>query len=252
MLPDINGYEILKIVRSNNQTATLPFVFMTGRNSHADMRTGMELGANDYLTKPFTPQELISAVQARLKIQDAHETHLDTTPNGLRKKISYSIPHELRTPLMIIEGYADLLTTDSFAADRADIQRLNRLVENYIIYTQIQTAFQIPQELDALRNFIEPNAAEIISKQAQKIAQVYNRADDLPLEIDEIALAISPDNLEKIVMELTDNAFKFSRPGCPITVRSVREDRAYTLLCTRPGVRHDCSANSEYGRVHAV
>ena len=141
---------------------------------------------------------------------------------------------------MLIEGYADLLTADAHTADRAEIQewsqtlqqaskRLHRLIENYIIYTQIQTAFQVPQELDALRNFIVPNTADIIRKQANKVAEAHDRVDDLQFEIGEVALAISPDNLKKIVMELTDNAFKFSEPGRPVIVGSVREDRTYTL-----------------------
>ena len=71
MMPELDGYGVLRALRSNPVTATLPFVFLTGKAERSEMRQGMELGADDYLTKPFTKAELVGAISSRLKKQEA-------------------------------------------------------------------------------------------------------------------------------------------------------------------------------------
>lgn len=63
----VTGHNVLIALRSNPTTANIPFIFLTAKVSKDDIRLGMELGADDYLTKPFTRKELISAITARLK-----------------------------------------------------------------------------------------------------------------------------------------------------------------------------------------
>lgn len=66
-MPKLDGYEVLKTLSQNLNTAIIPLIFLTGRSSKEEMRKGMELGANDYLVKPFTPEELLKAIAAQLK-----------------------------------------------------------------------------------------------------------------------------------------------------------------------------------------
>lgn len=76
MMPKLNGYEVLQELRSDSTTASIPFIFMTSLDSNSDIRMGMELGADDYLPKPFMGQQLLAAVNARLRKQDIVEKHL--------------------------------------------------------------------------------------------------------------------------------------------------------------------------------
>jgi len=71
MMPELDGYEVLVALRSHPVTATVPFVFLTGKADRSEVRQGMELGADDYLTKPFTKAELVGAISSRLKKQAA-------------------------------------------------------------------------------------------------------------------------------------------------------------------------------------
>jgi EAL domain-containing protein (putative c-di-GMP-specific phosphodiesterase class I)/FixJ family two-component response regulator len=71
LMPELNGYGVLMALRANPATATVPFVFLTGKTDRAEIRQGMELGADDYLTKPFTKAELVGAIAIRLKKQEA-------------------------------------------------------------------------------------------------------------------------------------------------------------------------------------
>ncbi|MBV6621763.1 MAG: EAL domain-containing response regulator [Rivularia sp. (in: Bacteria)] len=69
MMPNIDGYEVLKKLNLQASTAAIPFIFLTARNAKADVRQGMDLGADDYLTKPFTRSELLNAIMSRLEKQ---------------------------------------------------------------------------------------------------------------------------------------------------------------------------------------
>lgn len=67
IMPELNGYDVLRQLNQQRQTQGIPFIFLTAKNSLKDFRYGMNLGANDYLMKPFTAQELVMAVKSRLE-----------------------------------------------------------------------------------------------------------------------------------------------------------------------------------------
>ena len=66
MMPELDGYGVLYLLNKNPQTATIPFIFLTAKTERVDMRKGMEMGADDYLTKPFDEIELMNAIESRL------------------------------------------------------------------------------------------------------------------------------------------------------------------------------------------
>ncbi len=70
-MPDLDGYSVLTHLRQSTHTADIPFIFLTARGTKADIRYGMELGADDYLTKPCTATELLGAISGRLAKQAA-------------------------------------------------------------------------------------------------------------------------------------------------------------------------------------
>jgi DNA-binding response OmpR family regulator len=70
-MPDLDGYSVLTHLRKSPETAGIPFIFLTARSTKSDIRYGMELGADDYLTKPCTATELLGAISGRLAKQSA-------------------------------------------------------------------------------------------------------------------------------------------------------------------------------------
>lgn len=74
MMPELDGYGVLYLLHKNPKTASIPFIFITAKTERADMRKGMEMGADDYLTKPFDDLELFKAIESRFKKrqQSAH------------------------------------------------------------------------------------------------------------------------------------------------------------------------------------
>jgi len=74
MMPELDGYGVLEALRANPSTITTPFIFLTAKGEKPDIRTGMNLGADDYLTKPVAKADLLTAIRARLKRQAEQAT----------------------------------------------------------------------------------------------------------------------------------------------------------------------------------
>src|ERR1041384_7766806 len=67
MMPELDGYGVLHLLRKNDATRNIPFIFLTAQTERSDFRKVMEMGADDYITKPFDDIELLNAVEVRLK-----------------------------------------------------------------------------------------------------------------------------------------------------------------------------------------
>src|SRR5215212_1647528 len=70
MMPELDGYGVLHLVKKNSVTEHIPFIFLTAKTERTDFRKGMEMGADDYITKPFDDLELLRAIEMRLKKMD--------------------------------------------------------------------------------------------------------------------------------------------------------------------------------------
>src|SRR5712671_3318642 len=157
----MDGYETLSSLRNEPATLSIPFILMTGLADNAGMRHGMELGADDYLPKPFSIDALYAAVEARLKKAQTVRQEAEKRLADLRDAISMALPHELRTPLNGVMAYGEIFKTDAATLTPAEIaemgqvvcdsgRRLERLVENFPIYAQLELFSSDPTKVHSL------------------------------------------------------------------------------------------------------
>ncbi len=83
MMPELDGYGVLHMLSRNPQTARIPFIFLTAKAEKGDFRKGMNLGADDYITKPFEDIELLDAVEVRLRKSDVLQKEIPRNAEGL-------------------------------------------------------------------------------------------------------------------------------------------------------------------------
>ena len=248
MMPGLDGFGILKNVRENPATAMIPFIFLTGRAEKLNMRKGMEGGADDYLTKPFSAPEIIAAINTRLKKKANLDQHSEKKLDELRQNIIYTMPHELRTPLTSIQGCSELimdcgaeLEPDKIIEMAKNIHdssiRLDRLIDNYLKFAQIKIIATDSEKVKALQTIHIAGPGRIIREVSTHKAEAAEREQDLLLEIDDqdITVNITEEDLRTIVVELTDNAFKFSRAGTPVRVKTIASEDAFRLNITDHG-----------------
>lgn len=88
MMPDLDGYGVLHILSKDPVTSSIPFIFLTAKAEKSDFRKGMNLGADDYLTKPFDETELLDAIESRLKRNSQMKTTFDKTEQGVNQFIN--------------------------------------------------------------------------------------------------------------------------------------------------------------------
>ena len=240
MMPEVDGHGVIKALRSEPLTATIPFIFLTAKADKVDIRTGMELGADDYITKPCTPQELLKAISIRLEKQKTISRQSQKTLDELRTNISMSLPHELRTPLNAILGFSELILSEYQVLEESDIlemigqiqtsgHRLYRLIQNFLLYAELEIAATNPELLKEMRNSEFSCVKSLLSQKARQQAKHANRTDDLQLNLQDSSVAIDSVRLAKIVEELLDNAFKFSLEGTPVLLSTFVENQTFIL-----------------------
>jgi CheY-like chemotaxis protein len=88
MMPVLDGYGVLHLLNKNPETASIPFIFLTAKAERSDLRKGMEMGADDYITKPFDDMELLNAVESRLKKNSLLKTEFSKNIDGFNDFIS--------------------------------------------------------------------------------------------------------------------------------------------------------------------
>ena len=241
-MPETNGHQVLVALKEDPTTSTIPFVFISALVDKKDFRTGMELGADDYITKPFTNEELLNSVRLRLSKNEEVQIKL----NELKKNIAQSLPHELRTPLISILGYAQLLMDrhreiyDDQVYEYAQTihesgLRLHRLIQNFIIFTRLELV-GAPTKGKAT---IETRASDVtkpfVESIITKIAKRYKRLDDLEFEIAETSIKMSIDDVAVIIEEITDNAFKFSNSNSKVSVKVYPEGNNFVMTISDLG-----------------
>lgn len=246
MMPELDGYGVVQALRQNPLTATIPFIFLTAKVDRTDLREGMSLGADDYLTKPFRPKELLKAIATRLEKQAAIESQQAQKLNELRNNITHSLPHELRTPLngiiacadFLLEEYEDLEPSEVHQM-LSDIQtsgkRLHRLIQNFLLYAELELVATDSDRIKSLRSKQTDSVKELIAQRAILQAKHHNREKDLHLELQDGNVQIATNRLDKLVEELVDNAFKFSSAGTPVTVTNVVSNHNFTLTVRDKG-----------------
>ena len=260
----VDGYLTLSSLRSEPVTASIPFILMTGLADNAGMRHGMELGADDYLPKPFTIEALYAAVEARFKKATAIRQEAEKKLADLRDNISMMLPHEMRTPLNGILAYGEILATEAATLPPEEVaemgqiihdsgKRLERSIENFLIYSQIELLGADPAKGQRLAPQTDGvSRCGDRAARASPGAGLAHRPADLKLDLADKAAPISEEYLGKIVDELVQNAFKFSSAGTRVGVTLAESPARPRPDRLRSGPRLLDRANPKGRRLHAI
>jgi len=234
-MPTMDGYAFYEAVRRNPRWALVPFIFLTARGERADIRQGKRLGVDDYLTKPFDTEDLLAAVEARLKRMAEVRAATETEKEALRKAILDALPHELRTPLTYIKGYTSLLLQDTalmtpeilheaLEAIRSGSDRIGSLVEDFVFLVTLD-AGEVAATVKAAHETVDlrPILRTLVTDYQQRAA-----ARQVTIELDLSSplpfVEAYPPYIANALGRLLDNAIKFSkRDGGRVTIRAWAE-----------------------------
>ncbi len=231
MMPDISGFDTAVILKKDPQTADIPIIFLTALNNPSDLVHGFQVGANDFLTKPFNKEELvvrvmhqITLVAAKRLIQRQNEELLATINN--RDKMYSVIAHDLRSPMasirMVLNLVVSAITPEAIGKELFDLlDKANReseechdLLDNLLKWTKSQTGrlSVVLQDLDL--NDIIPGVVDIFEMIAatKKITLNY-QGTPTPLMV-----RADNDMMKTVIRNFMSNAVKFSPEGSSIEI----------------------------------
>lgn len=240
MMPEMDGYQVMDALRTAPSTQNTPFIFLSAMADKTQVRQGMDMGADDYLTKPFKRQELLSAIVARLDRKARMDEEARRKLDSLRSNISLSLPQELHAPLASILGTQQLLLElyDSYNKSHVlsmiekmhkDTRRLQRLVQNFLLYARLELLASDEAQIRALRSEALDQPGTVIGNVATNKAKEADRDKDLKLELADVPICVSDTAMAMIISELVDNALKFSLPGTPVQVKGEADDTHYLI-----------------------
>ena len=157
MLPEVDGLEVCKILRRDAATSAIPIIMVTAKAAEMDRVLGLELGADDYVTKPFSPRELVLRVKNLLRRRQAAETPTDRISVG---DLSIDIPRHLVT----VQGRAVELTATEFrllsvlAQRRGRVQSREQLLRDVWNYETVIDTRTVDTHMRRLREKLGPAA----------------------------------------------------------------------------------------------
>jgi signal transduction histidine kinase len=225
MMPHIDGYQLFSAVRANPKWLSVPFIFLTAKDQRTDVRLGKQLGADDYLTKPFDPEDLLVAVEAKLERAAALQAATEAEMGKLKQNILNTLSHEFRTPLTYIHGYLDLVLeegSDQLSMEelhdvlqrvRRGSDRLKSLVDDFIFLVMLETGEAMTtfrwerMHFKGLRSLLE-----IIIQQKLSLARRRNVLLDLDAPPSLPGVVLHVDYVRDVLERLVDNGIKFSDP----------------------------------------
>lgn len=236
MMPDMSGFEVAQHLKSNPQTAEIPIIFLTALNSTADIVKGFQVGANDFISKPFNKEELIIRVTHQISLVAAKRLILSKTEElqrtiAGRDKLYSVIAHDLRSPMGSIKMVLNMLILnlpfEKIGAEMYELLAMANqttedvfsLLDNLLKWTksQIGKLNVVYQDVDLVE--VTDGVIEIFSMVAS-LKKIRIRE----MKPERMMVNADIDMLKTVVRNLLSNAIKFSKENSEILVKMEEVD----------------------------
>jgi len=229
MMPGIDGFETCRRLKSNDKTSDIPIIFITARNESADIIKGFSMGGVDYITKPFSQEEVCARVHLHLKLKTlmaALETKNQKLAdlNDLKNKFLGMASHDLRNPISTIQGFSKILLDhgETLAEDakKEFLQSIHKVSNDML--TLLDDLLNISTiESGKLELQVKRGSFGQLVKERVRMYQVMAERKNLAthLDIEEMAeFSFDPNRISQVIDNLLSNAIKFSPPGKEIYI----------------------------------
>lgn len=266
-MPEMDGFTVCNIMKNSEVTKDIPVIFLTARSEITDITRGFEVGAVDYITKPFNQAELLARVKTHLDLKTARETirskneeldhknHELIQLNKSKDKFFSIIAHDLKNPFSTLIGFTEFLTEDIHKLSKEDLteiasglnysaNKLFELLNNLLEWSRIQTG-------NLSVNISDYHPAKMIQEDVSLLLQpAKNKGLEINVSTDDEVLIRADRNMfRSVIQNLVFNAIKFSYPGNEIVIKGRALGDSYEISVTDTGVGIEESVLGELFRI---
>lgn len=218
MMPRIDGYEVCRRLKASDRTRVIPVLMLTAKREVPDKIRGLDIGADDYITKPFNPQELMARVRSLLARKNEEEKRVTEERLDALGQMAEGVAHEVRNPMVAIGGFArrirDKLPPGDPLREYAErilkeVRRLETMVEEIVRFKTLMISPYEPVDLRALADRVIEEKRRDIEDAGLHLERRYG---DVP------EIQGDPRNLRLALGNLLDNSVEATPSGGVITV----------------------------------
>lgn len=242
-MPMLDGYGFITQIKKT-ELAGIPIIFLSAKAERGDERLGMSLGADDYITKPFTANEVIDSVKTRLEKSKYLKNKINSVSNHSTFELSKILNgHEIRTPLNIISGMTLMLKGLTSNENEKEANQISKYTQNAIfnltnIINNIYLFEMLKSELD--ENLFAVNLPIDITNNIQNLSQEFDRPVSINIDADLFTNKKWMYFINYIYVELVLNAIKFSSEHDNISVTNSTENNSTTISVKNTGGTFNC------------
>jgi two-component system, sensor histidine kinase and response regulator len=232
MMPEADGYTVYRELQNNILTSSIPFIFLTAKTEIRDIKHGMDIGADDYLTKPFRSSDLLNAINVCL----------DKNKKANKKDnfLTTHLPHEITAKNKSILDFSELIKDNPVELNNEEIRhmmtniypaekKLYKHNKKFAYLCELEKFLSDKKCITSFRNCCTNSVGKVIYNAIIKTAEKFERRNDLMVDVQDGRILMFQKHLEIAVSEIMENACKFSKKGTPISIYSSVEDNKYIL-----------------------
>lgn len=240
MMPELDGFEVCKRLKADEKTRDIPVIFLTAKTEIEDVVNGFELGAVDYVTKPFNATELLARVKTHVELKRSREKLQELVAT---KDMFFSIiAHDLRSPFATISAFISLIAKYFGEIPKEEIDELleslketsdstRELLDNLLQWSRSQTGtIQFKPELIAIGEMVKSNLGLLTETAENKQITLKSKLDFTG------EIKIDKDMINLVIRNLVTNALKFTPSGGEITVATQKTDHTVEISVNDTGV----------------
>lgn len=254
-MPLMDGREVLMHIRSHPDLSDTPFIFVTASAERDSVRLGMNMGADDYITKPFTVDEILKAVQAQVHKHRQHteawEHRVDQLAVALdnerqarllKSRLVAMFSHDFRNPLALIKSSADLVLNyeDRLSADkrRAKLKQITnavsllvQMLDDMLLVAEMENEHFAP-------DLVEANIVALVTGIVREFREMHETTHTLTMHSEQacINLLFDAKLVRQIMVNILSNAVKYSPDGGEIVVTVEARAEAVCISVRDPGI----------------
>ncbi len=220
MMPEMDGYEACQQIKMNSKSKDVPIIFITARTSIDDVVKGFELGAIDYVTKPFNPPELLARVKTHISLKESYR--IISQKNQEQKELLHVMCHDLANPISFIKGIIDLAKNDPAIYQRMENHMITAMKNGSEVINMVRQMRAIEENKYKL-HIIDLSFSLLLNESLQIISHKINKKNIKIIECIEEEIYIYVERtsfINSVMNNLLTNAIKFSEPDSEIHIHA--------------------------------